>query len=300
MQRQDDRFYWKFSKKGEYEVKTAYHIIRAHNRSQQPEAAAGMPLLEWVSTTLNQIEKERNGLFICCLHGLWHSRNKLLFENENLTAKTILERATISFAEALRPTNSSPSIQEPPPGRYKINVDAASNNGVKGGVGVVIRDSNGLVVAAATLEVAPALSVREAEAFAFYQGVNIAAQTCFLEIEIEGDNIEVVNALNSNNPFGGTFGTIISNCKALLCCFRFYKISHIKRNKNSVAHSLAKLALTRPNLMWLEETPTEHLALVVACPSPSQHRDSRPNLAATHPRLATPRSRRRLAVALAA
>ncbi|XP_016185211.1 uncharacterized protein LOC107626829 [Arachis ipaensis] len=157
------------------------------------EAAAGMPLLEWVSTTLNQIEKERKGLFICCLHGLWHSRNKLLFENGNLTSETILERAAISFAEALCPTNSSPSIQEllpgnqspsgwrtPPPDRYKINVDAASNNGVKGGVGVVIRDSNGVVVAAATLEVAPALSVREAKAFAFYQRVNIAAQTCFL------------------------------------------------------------------------------------------------------------------------
>ncbi|RYR32082.1 uncharacterized protein LOC107610996 [Arachis ipaensis] len=174
MQRQDDRFYWKFSKKGEYEVKTTYHIIRAHNRSQQlgtcpknqekekwkqlwkmkipprslnfmwrlmhnslskktniqrrgincdlicsrysmsreeseahlfrdcdwesrflfvspfnlqTKAAAGMPLLKWVSTILNQIENERKGLFICCLHGLWHSRNKLLFENENLHRK---------------------------------------------------------------------------------------------------------------------------------------------------------------------------------------------------------------------
>ncbi|RYQ98858.1 hypothetical protein Ahy_B07g086668 [Arachis hypogaea] len=141
-------------------------------------------------------------------------------------------------------------------------MDAASNNGAKEGVGVVIRDSNRVVVAAATLEVTSALSVREAEAFAFYQGVNIAAQACFLEIEIEGDNIEVINALNSNSPFGRPFGTIISNCNALLCCFRFYKISHIKRNGNSVAHSLAKLALTRPNLMWLEETPTEVCNLV--------------------------------------
>ncbi|RYR53249.1 hypothetical protein Ahy_A06g028266 [Arachis hypogaea] len=255
MQRQDDRFYWKFIKEGE---------------SCRRNAIARMGI-----TTLKQIEKERKGLFICCLHSLWHSRNKLLFENENVAPETILERAAISFAEALRPTNSSPLIQEPPPssqspsgwrtpppGRYKINVDAASNNGVKGGVGVVIRDSNGVVVAAAMLEVAPALSVREAEAFSFYQGVNIVAQTCFLEIEIEGDNIEVVNALNSNSSFGGPFGTIISNCKALLCCFRFYKMSHIKRNGNSVVHSLAKLALTKPNLMWLEETPTKICNLV--------------------------------------
>ncbi|RYR61918.1 hypothetical protein Ahy_A04g019174 [Arachis hypogaea] len=103
-----------------------------------------MPLLEWVSATLNQIEKERKGLFIYCLHGLWLSKNKFLFENENLAPETILERAATSFAEALFPMNSPSSIQEPPigsqspngwrippPGRYKINVDAASNNGVK-------------------------------------------------------------------------------------------------------------------------------------------------------------------------
>ncbi|MED6111243.1 hypothetical protein PIB30_050796 [Stylosanthes scabra] len=70
--------------------------------------------------------------------------------------------------------SQSPSVwRAPQPGKYKIHVYAANINGEKGGVGVVIRDSYGVVVAAATLEADSSLSVREAEAYAFYQGLNI-------------------------------------------------------------------------------------------------------------------------------
>ncbi|XP_016168076.1 uncharacterized protein LOC107610546 [Arachis ipaensis] len=108
----------------------------------------------------------------------------------------------------------------PPPNTFKLNVDAATNNGGRGGVGVVIRDSEEVVAAAATLEIASSLSVREAEAMACYLGLEFAIQCCFFDIELEGDNIKTVKALKSEYPFGGSFGVIIFNCKTFLNRFR--------------------------------------------------------------------------------
>ncbi|XP_029146863.1 uncharacterized protein [Arachis hypogaea] len=156
------------------------------------------------------------------------------------------------------PGSLSPSTWiAPPPGQYKINVDAAVINGKTGGVGVVIRDWEGVVMAAATLETHYLLSVMKAEAMAIFMGLNIAAHGCFFDLEIEGDNIGIVEVLVSTHNLTGPFGTIIANCKALLNRFRLYKFLHVKRKGNLVAHSLANLALTRPNLIWLEETLLE-------------------------------------------
>ncbi|MED6115968.1 hypothetical protein PIB30_095769 [Stylosanthes scabra] len=148
---------------------------------------------------LEKIEKGRRGLFLCCLYAIWLERNKLLFENvegsPESTAKKALEVfAEVEAARISAHTQSQDSNQgdlmaelwtTPKPGRYKLNVDAAVLNGDKSGVGAVIRDEEGVVVGAATLEIDASLTIREAEAMAVYLGINFALYCCFFDIEIE-------------------------------------------------------------------------------------------------------------------
>ncbi|RYR04616.1 hypothetical protein Ahy_B06g084388 [Arachis hypogaea] len=111
---------------------------------------------------------------------------------------------SLLLQEPLPGSQSDDFWSAPPPNTFKLNVDAATNNGGKGGVGVVIRDSEGVVTAAATLEIASSLSVREAtEAMACYLGLKFATQYYFFDIELEGDNIKMVKTLKSKYPLGG-------------------------------------------------------------------------------------------------
>ncbi|RYR54386.1 hypothetical protein Ahy_A06g029651 [Arachis hypogaea] len=106
-------------------------------------------------------------------HSLWHGRNKLVFENDQSPPEP----------------KSDDCWSAPPLNTFKLNVDAATNNGGRRRVGVVTRDSEGIVAAAATLEITSSLSVREAEAMACYLGLEFATQYCFFDIELKRDNI---------------------------------------------------------------------------------------------------------------
>ncbi|MED6137724.1 hypothetical protein PIB30_067588, partial [Stylosanthes scabra] len=152
-----------------------------------------------------------------------------------------MEKALMVFIEAaaaresqqvqnhsLPPGSSSPtSWNRPSPGRFKLNVDAVFINGGRSGAGIVMRDEEGVVVGVATLELNPLLSVKEAEAMTLFLGLEFALHSCFFEIEIESDYIEVVRTFCCNHTIRDNFGLIISNCKTLLNNFRLSRISHI-------------------------------------------------------------------------
>ena len=76
-----------------------------------------------------------------------------------------------------------------------------------------------------------------------------------------------MNALNANSQFLESFGLLSRDVKcfaSLFHCIRFSHVrkegllySHIKRNHNGVAHSLAKNALCIPNFqVWMKDVPS--------------------------------------------
>ncbi|XP_024033460.1 uncharacterized protein LOC112095589 [Citrus clementina] len=130
---------------------------------------------------------------ICLLNvaqsAIWYSRNRLVFEGKEEDPKNSVARA-IAMVESYRrikvpneqhsPGHSRISQLEwanPPKGCYKVNVDAAINvSNQKAGLGVVIRNSVGKVVAAA-VQGAPYkgdVACMEAEAVLF--GIQSAQQ----------------------------------------------------------------------------------------------------------------------------
>ncbi|MED6112102.1 hypothetical protein PIB30_058707 [Stylosanthes scabra] len=83
----------------------------------------------------------------------------------------------------LRPINESKQKWEAPPNNlFKINVDAATPNGKRGSVGVVVRDSLGSILAAGVWPIPFEAQAHEAEALASYYGLNLAKECCFTEI----------------------------------------------------------------------------------------------------------------------
>jgi hypothetical protein len=62
-------------------------------------------------------------------------------------------------------------------------------------------------------------------------------------IILEGDLLEVVQHLKRAEVWWGNYGSVIQDSKQCPNNFTEWRVEHISRNANRVAHRLAKLAL---------------------------------------------------------
>lgn len=78
-------------------------------------------------------------------------------------------------------------------------------------------------------------------------------------LEIELDSQEAVTALNKGACEWTTEESIlVEECWDLAKMFHSTRFTHIRREGNRVAHTLAQMALNQQGFReWLEETPTE-------------------------------------------
>ena len=89
---------------------------------------------------------------------------------------------------------------KPPTGQlYKLNFDAAVfENG--SGIGAVIRNAAGEVMAALSARGAIVGDNEEAEALACRKAMEFAIDAAFSELMVEGDNVMVISAVSSSSP----------------------------------------------------------------------------------------------------
>ncbi|MED6195114.1 hypothetical protein PIB30_034955 [Stylosanthes scabra] len=133
--------------------------------------------------------------------------------------------------------------ESPPTNLRKINVDVATNGRVNGGVGAVVRDEMGFILAAATWPIPFPLKAHEAEALVAYWGLQLAKDCCFTEVILESDNIEVVKALKHGSSNETCFGSFIADTHSLIGSFRNVIFSHVKRDETKLLMSLLNLLL---------------------------------------------------------
>ncbi|MED6197092.1 hypothetical protein PIB30_053480 [Stylosanthes scabra] len=96
----------------------------------------------------------------------------------------VLNYGVLQPLSIMKPHHSPSTWIAPPPGSYKINVDAALQDGDVAGIGIAIRDHEGILAAAPS-------SVCEGDAAAAAMGLHFAVKTCFKDVILEGDNISV-------------------------------------------------------------------------------------------------------------
>ncbi|XP_042974616.1 uncharacterized protein LOC122306248 [Carya illinoinensis] len=203
---------------------------------------------------------------------LWKRRNEVIFQNEFTSPLSLMKQVNQKLQDLKllqHPTQIIPAMQEerveplqvwkaPPYGYYKINWDAAvDHKNQRVGIGVIIRDSDGQVIGTMRknkfLNPDPHLAEACAALHAVLLGSNIGLRNIFLE----GDALNVVNAINGVGEHWGQAGMVIVDIQEILNCFNSWFVAYSQRSTNQVAHVLARNALSiEGELIELEEIPS--------------------------------------------
>jgi ribonuclease HI len=110
------------------------------------------------------------------------------------------------------------------------------------GIGMCIRNHRGHFIKAATTWHEGNPPPQEAEAIGLHDAILWLRQLGISNVHFELDCKLVVDSIVDRTNNQAEFGTIISICKSLLSQSPNFKISFVRRQANSVAHSLAKVS----------------------------------------------------------
>ena len=110
------------------------------------------------------------------------------------------------------------------------------------GVGVVIRDHNGACLAACS-ELVDMVTAREtAEVLAMRRALSLACEEGFRKLVVVSDCLSVIQHVNSSSVDRGPAGVVIQDIKHLATQFDEISFSHVRRQYNVAAHTLARSA----------------------------------------------------------
>ncbi|KAF7839223.1 cysteine desulfurase mitochondrial-like [Senna tora] len=143
-----------------------------------------VPVTEIKKRLFNDLTNGNNGMEIDDVIMLFgKERNSRRFKNEATNLSGVWLKSTATWEEMSRCGNLGTDVEKregrikwvkPASHCFKLNYDAAVRAGVGGAIGGVIRDSEGVVVAAYAVPVKNMLDIHRLEALAIYKGVEVA------------------------------------------------------------------------------------------------------------------------------
>ena len=146
--------------------------------------------------------------------------------------------------------------QPPPENWYKVNVDAAISTDLNiTGLGVVVRDSSGMFMAARALKIEGCLDPHRAELLAAREGIIFAWDAGFRQIILEGDARNVYSSIENSEEDLSYNGSIIRDIALFASWFYAFKCSAIPRDCNRCADFVARKAIRGNIGIWLEDPP---------------------------------------------
>lgn len=231
---------------------------------------------EWCNSLCAKVrDMDWWSIFWSLCWGIWLQRNAWIFNRRKKGMVEVIQKAValVGEYELAAELGKVPSAKPhhtkkwkaPEEGRYKVNTDAAlfPDRGV--GLGGVVRDSSGEVVAATCLNVVGEMEVVMAEALAVRHGLKIAMEAGFTNLVLEMDNLSVFSKLKKHSSEATPLGSILSDIHVLASLSHSVCFAFVKREGNGVAHVLARLSCNFEGLrVWLEEYPPEAQAAVMA------------------------------------
>ncbi|ONI02531.1 hypothetical protein PRUPE_6G204400 [Prunus persica] len=146
----------------------------------------------------------------------------------------------------------------PPNGNFvKINVDGAVNLliGFRG-LGIVIRDSMGDLLLAAYKGLHGMFSPKATKLYAAIMRLQIASQMGHRSVILEMDAKEIIMNLQTYEQSWLVEGALVDEVRGLFNRFDHISCHFAPRERNQVAHLLAKQALLPQDFqVWLEDDP---------------------------------------------
>uniref|UniRef100_A0A7N2RE64 RNase H type-1 domain-containing protein n=1 Tax=Quercus lobata TaxID=97700 RepID=A0A7N2RE64_QUELO len=203
------------------------------------------------------------GLMVTTAWGIWTNRNEVRHGKSRKPAsvlvgwtKELLENFVMANHSTRPFKDPVEAIWQPPkPSWYKANTNGAVYTQQKEtGIGVVIRDHHGEVVAALSKRIKAPLGAVEVEAKAMEEGVRFAWEMGIRDCLFESDSLTVVNAMQRRIEPPSSIINVINGSLSQLYRFREVNFSHVGRSGNKAAHTLAQFAKSVPDQhAWVEE-----------------------------------------------
>ncbi|KAK9991883.1 hypothetical protein SO802_026868 [Lithocarpus litseifolius] len=203
---------------------------------------------------------------------IWNQRNYVMHGGQLKDPKCLNKRAEdflLDFQQAqlqltvVRAEHfNSDQWQPPPPDVYKLNFDIAVFSGLdRTGIGTIIRNDKGEVMAAMSAVGPRAENSEEAELLACRRALEFAVDAGFSSLIIEGDNANVIQAISSSLPDHSILGCVVDDIRYLIHGLSWARTNPIRREGNTVAHVLAQYARhLDEDLFWIEDSPPPALA----------------------------------------
>ncbi|KAE8791035.1 hypothetical protein D1007_34468 [Hordeum vulgare] len=150
---------------------------------------------------------------------------------------------------------------KPQTGWTKLNCDGSFDDKAAAGSGMVLRDSDGLIIFSSCRQLFNCRDPLEAELGACMEGLSLALSRTELPIAIEMDSLLAVKMIQSRDDDRSLYCSLVREIKHLRS-LRETSITHIYRQQNRVSNSLANFARSEARtITWLGSGPTEVLEL---------------------------------------
>lgn len=202
---------------------------------------------------IESFDEEKIALVVIVAWALWSNRNDVKHGGVRKNPEALVQWVThylmeyTAATEMVSPVTEDVSVQwnPPPPAMLKINVDGAiSKRQNRVGVGSVIRDEAGRLVAAMSRSISTPLGPLEVEAKAFEAGLQLARDLGYQDVILEGDSLILVRALCGLSSPPSTIDSLVVGLQYMCSEFRMVYVSHVRKQGNKPAHILAKYALS--------------------------------------------------------
>ncbi|KAL5769659.1 hypothetical protein ACOSP7_013813 [Xanthoceras sorbifolium] len=223
-------------------------------------------MLDFLLWCKDQLRPSEFNLLAVVLWAVWNRHNALLHHRSSLPPEAVVPWCEAYLAEFM---DSNAKVPLPSSNRFvrwippidnvlKINVDAARSKSAQiTGLGAVIRNSSGEVLMTGIDYITGLLDPTIAECKAILFGLSLAVGRGLPDLVIESDCAQVIKLLNDNNVVLSDIGLVLSDIHEILRLFSSsISFVHVRRNGNLVAHSLAKLAISKVDcFVWVDDFP---------------------------------------------
>ena len=130
------------------------------------------------------------------------------------------------------------------------------------GLGVVVGDHQGQVLASLSENVPLPPPSDDVEALSAAWAINFAAELGFSSVIIEGDSEAIIKALKSNEESLAIYGHMISAVRPAIDAFRNISFSHTRWQGNAIARNLVRHV--SGYLVWMEDVPPHVRDVLIA------------------------------------
>ena len=169
--------------------------------------------------------------------------NRVMFETKESVEQFLLAQQK-NDEEVETESHEEAKWKPPTQGRCKVNWDiAVDNQNCCMGVGAILRDDEGRVLAAVSKTLRFCYEPVAGEAVAALYAAEFTRDLGFYDVDFEGDSLQIVNAIRNNDENCSRYGHVIDDIKTVLEQFRSWRVSRVRRICNSAA---------RLGILWIE------------------------------------------------